>query len=77
MDKVGKLDEIENPELKVYNSLVTRLYLEISMELSVQNLPFGVASHSKPALIKYYQQTNQHFLAKYEFPACNQFLDFS
>jgi hypothetical protein len=35
MDKVGKLDEIENPELKVYNSLVTRLYLEISMELSV------------------------------------------
>jgi hypothetical protein len=36
MDKVGKLDEIEKPELKVYNSLVTTsLYLEISMELSV------------------------------------------
>jgi hypothetical protein len=78
MDKVGKLDEIENPELKVYNSLVTRLSIWKSVwELSVQNLPFGVgASHSKPALIKYYQQTNQHFLAKYEFPACNQFLDF-
>jgi hypothetical protein len=43
------------------------------MELSVQNLPFGVAYHSKPALIKYYQQTNQHFLAKYEFLLATNF----
>ena len=46
-------------------------------ELSLKNLPFGVgASDGKPELVNYYKQTNQHFLAKYEFPTHNQFLDF-
>jgi hypothetical protein len=31
MDKVGKLDEIENPEAKVFNSFVTRVHLEICL----------------------------------------------
>jgi hypothetical protein len=78
MDKVGKLDEIENPEAKVFNSLVTRVSIwKSAWELSLQHLPFGVgASDGKPELVKYFKQTNQHFLAKYEFPAHNQFLDY-
>jgi hypothetical protein len=78
MDKVGELDSIENPEAKVFNSLVTRLSIwKSAWELSLKNLPFGVgASDGKPELVQYYKQTNQHFLAKYEFPTHNQFLDF-
>lgn len=78
MDKVGKLDEIENPEAKVFNSFVTRVSIwKSAWELSLDHLPFGVgASDGKPELFKYYKQTNQHFLAKYEFPTHNQFLDF-
>ena len=78
MDKVGKLDEIDHPEIKVFNSLVTRVSIwKSAWELSVKNLPFGVgASDGKTELNKYYKATNQHFLAKYEFPTHNQFLDF-
>ena len=78
MDKIGKLDDIENPEATVFNSFVTRLSIwKSAWELGVQNLPFGVgASQSKPALTAYYKQTNQQFLAKYEFPTHNQFLDY-
>lgn len=78
MDKVGKLDEIENPESKVFNSLVTRVSIwKSGWELAEKNLLFGVgASDGKPELVKYFKQTNQHFLAKYEFPTHNQFLDF-
>lgn len=78
MDKVGKLDEIDHPEVKVFNSLVTRVSIwKSAWELSVKNLPFGVgASDGKPELNKYYAETNQKFLAKYEFPTHNQFLDF-
>lgn len=78
MDKVGKLDEIDHPEVKVFNSLVTRLSIwKSAWKLSVKNLPFGVgASDGKPELNKYYAVTNQKFLAKYEFPTHNQFLDF-
>jgi hypothetical protein len=78
MDKVGKLDEIENPEAKVFNSLVTRVSIwKSGWELAINHLPFGVgASDGKPELLKYFKQTNQYFLAKYEFPTHNQFLDF-
>ncbi|MEN2398490.1 O-antigen ligase family protein [Flavobacterium sp. MC2016-06] len=78
MDKVGKLDEIDHPEVKVFNSLVTRVSIwKSAWELSLKNLPFGVgASDGKPELFKYYKETNQKFLAKYEFPTHNQFLDF-
>ncbi|TPG44668.1 O-antigen ligase family protein [Flavobacterium pectinovorum] len=78
MDKVGKLDEIDHPEAKVFNSLVTRVSIwKSAWELSLKNLPFGVgASDGKPELNKYYKATNQKFLAKYEFPTHNQFLDF-
>jgi len=78
MDKVGKLDEIENPEVKVFNSFVTRVSIwKSAWELSSEHLIFGVgASDGKPELFKYYKQSNQLFLAKYEFPIHNQFLDF-
>ncbi|WP_281231277.1 O-antigen ligase family protein [Flavobacterium gelatinilyticum] len=78
MDKVGKLDEIDHPEVKVFNSLVTRVSIwKSAWELSLKNLPFGVgASDGKSELNKYYKETNQQFLAKYEFPTHNQFLDF-
>jgi O-antigen ligase len=78
MDKIGKLDEIDHPEAKVFNSFVTRVSIwKSGWELSVKNLPFGVgASDGKPELVKYFKQTNQQFLAKYEFPTHNQFLDF-
>lgn len=78
MDKVGKLDDIDHPEVKVFNSLVTRVSIwKSAWELSLKNLPFGVgASDGKNELNKYYAATNQKFLAKYEFPTHNQFLDF-
>ena len=78
MDKIGKLDEIDHPEIFAFNSLVTRLSIwKSAWELSLKNLPFGVgASDGKPELIKYYKQTNQKFLAKYKFQTHNQFLDF-
>ncbi|RXM43360.1 O-antigen ligase family protein [Flavobacterium sp. YO64] len=78
MDKVGKLDEIDHPEIYAFNSLAVRLSVwKSAWELSVKNLPFGVgASDGKLELNKYFKATNQHFLAKYEFPTHNQFLDF-
>lgn len=78
MDKVGKLDEIKNPEAEVYNSFVTRVSIwKSAWELSLKNLPFGVgAADGKPELFKYYRQTNQKFLAKYNFPTHNQYLDY-
>jgi O-antigen ligase len=78
MDMVGKLDEINHPEIAVYSSFVTRVSIwKSAWELSLKNLPFGVgASDGKPELINYFKQTNQLFLATYEFPTHNQFLDY-
>lgn len=78
MDKVGKLDAIDHPEIAVYSSFVTRLSIwKSAWELSLKNLPFGVgASDGKIELVKYFKETNQIFLAKYEFPTHNQFLDY-
>lgn len=78
MDKVGKLDEINHPEIAVYSSFVTRLSIwKSAWELSLKNLPFGVgASDGKTELIKYFKETNQIFLTKYKFPTHNQFLDY-
>lgn len=78
IDKIGKLDEIKQPELVVYSSLVTRLSIwKSTYDLAIQNLPFGVgSSDGKPELFEYYKKTNQQFLLKYEFPVHNQYLDF-
>jgi O-antigen ligase len=78
MDKVGKLDDIKDPQIVVFNSLVTRVSIwKSAIELSNKNLPFGVgSSDGKPELVKYFKKTNQKFLAKYEFPTHNQYIDF-
>ena len=77
MDKVGKLDEIKNPEVEVFNSLVTRISIwKSALTLSLNNLPFGAgAADGKPELFKYYRQTHQKFLSKYDFPVHNQYID--
>jgi len=78
IDKVGKLDEIENPQIEVYNSLVTRLSIwKSSWQVAKENLPFGVgASDGKAALFEYYKSSGQKFLFEYKFPVHNQYLDF-
>lgn len=78
MDKVGKLDEIKDPQIVAFNSLVTRVSIwKSALELSIENLPFGVgSSDGRPELVNYYKKTNQKFLAKYEFPTHNQYIDF-
>ncbi|WP_230466697.1 O-antigen ligase family protein [Faecalibacter macacae] len=78
MDKIGKLDEIENPEIVVFNALVTRVSIwKASYEVVLENLPFGTgAADGKKELNKYFERTNQQFLAKYEFPIHNQILDY-
>ena len=78
MDKVGKLDEIENPESKLSSAFVTRLSIwKSAWELSLEHPFIGVgASGSKNKLIAYFKQTNQHYLARNKYPTHNQFLDF-
>jgi O-antigen ligase len=78
MDKVGKLDEIDHPEVAVYSSLVTRVSIwKSALELSWKSLPFGVgSSDGRNDLVNYYKQTNQKFRAKYKFATHNQYIDF-
>lgn len=76
-DKIGKLDEVKNPDATVYHSFATRISIwKSTLELASQNIFIGVgASDGKTELIKYFKTTNQKFLAKFEFPVHNQFLD--
>ena len=78
LDKVGKLDELENPEQTVFNGLVTRLSIwKSGIELASKNPIIGVgAADGKKELTSYFKETNQNFLHKYEFPVHNQYLDF-
>ncbi|WP_051621368.1 O-antigen ligase family protein [Leeuwenhoekiella sp. MAR_2009_132] len=78
LDKVGKLDDLENPEKTAYNGLVTRLSIwKSGVELACRNSVLGVgAADGKKELIKYFKETHQNFLFKYEFPVHNQYLDF-
>lgn len=78
MDKVGRLDEIENPETKVFNAFVTRVSIwKSAWELGRKNPFIGYgSSDGKRELVSYFKQTNQKFLAKYEFPVHNQPLDY-
>lgn len=77
MNKIGKLDELPNPEGQVYNSFVTRVSIwKSAWELSLKNLPFGVgASDAKLELLKYYEKTNQKFLLRNQLPVHNQYLN--
>ncbi|MFI8377811.1 O-antigen ligase family protein [Leeuwenhoekiella sp. NPDC079379] len=78
LDKIGKLDDLENPEKTAYNGLVTRLSIwKSGLELATRNPIMGVgAADGKKELISYFEETHQNFLYKYEFPVHNQYLDF-
>jgi O-antigen ligase len=78
LDKIGKLDEIDHPEIVAYSALVTRLTIwKTTIDLSLQNLPFGVGSSNGSKMLNaYYKETNQQFLAKYQFAIHNQYLNF-
>ena len=78
LNKIGRLDEIKNPEKTIFNSLVTRLSIwKSGVELAQKHPLLGVgAADGKTELIHYYSETNQKFLRKYEFPVHNQYLDF-
>lgn len=78
LDKVGKLDEIENPESKVFNSFVTRITVwKAGKELIEQNnLLYGVGSaDSNNILYNYYKDTEQNFLYKYKLGIHNQYIE--
>jgi len=78
MDKIGKLDEIKNPETKVFNAFVTRLSIwKSAWELGNKRPLVGYGSaDGKKELVQYFKTTNQVFLTKYEFPVHNQPLDY-
>lgn len=78
MDKIGRLDEFENPEGEVFNSLVTRLSIwKTAWERAQRDILIGVgAADGKYELSQAYIDTNQVFLTKYKFPTHNQYLDF-
>ncbi|MEH6658775.1 O-antigen ligase family protein [Leeuwenhoekiella marinoflava] len=78
LDKVGKLDQLENPETEAFNGLVTRLSIwKSSLEVALKNPVVGVgAADGKQEVVNYFKDTKQQFLAKYEFPVHNQYLDF-
>jgi len=78
MDKVGKLDEIQNPEEKVFNAFVTRVSIwKAALEVAQKKPLLGYGSaDGKHEVVNYFEKTNQKFLAKYKFPVHNQILDF-
>lgn len=78
MDKIGKLDEVENPDGVLHNALVTRVTIwQSTIEVAKRNISTGYGSaNAKNALFNYYKESNQKFLSKYEFPVHNQFLDY-
>lgn len=78
MDKIGKLDEVENPDGVLHNALVTRVTIwKTTLELADKKIFFGYgSSHAKDKLFDYYKETNQKFLSKYQFPVHNQFFDY-
>lgn len=78
MDKVGKLDEIDHPEINAFSSLVTRISIwKSAYEVGKENFVFGVGSaDAHEALVNHYRETDQRFLTKYGLITHNQFLNF-
>ncbi len=78
MDMIGKLDQIDQPEEKIYNSLVTRLSVwSVVLDMSIKKPVTGYGYTNCYALLfQKYKNSNQRFLLKYKFKVHNQFLDF-
>ena len=78
MDMIGKLDQIDQPEEKIYNSLVTRLSVwSVVLDMSTKNPMTGYGYTNCYALLfQKYKDSNQQFLLKHKFKVHNQFLDY-
>ena len=78
MDMIGKLDQIDQPEEKIYNSLVTILTVwSVVFDMSIKKPITGYGSTNCYVLLfKEYKDSNQRFLLKYKFKVHNQFLDY-
>lgn len=78
LNKIGKLDEIDNVQAIGCNALVTRISIwKSTVELIVKKPILGYGSaDSKKTLTEYYKTTNQQFLFRNKFPVHNQLLDF-
>ena len=75
---IGKLDQIDQPEEKIYNSLVTRLTVwSVVLDMSTKKPMTGYGYTNCYALLfQKYKDSNQRFLLKYKFKVHNQFLDY-
>ena len=78
IDKIGRLDEIDNVQAVACNAFVTRLSIwKSASELILERPYFGYGSaQAKQKLFDYFRKTNQMFLYRNCFPVHNQFLDF-
>ena len=78
MDMIGKLDQIDEPEEKIYNSLVTRLTVwSVVLDMSTKKPMTGYGYTNCYALLfQKYKDSNQQFLLKHKFKVHNQFLDY-
>ena len=78
MDMIGKLDLIDQPEEKIYNSLVTRLTVwSVVFDMSTKKPITGYGYTNCYALLfQEYKESNQRFLLKHKFKVHNQFLDY-
>ena len=78
MDMIGKLDQIDEPEEKIYNSLVTRLTVwSVVLDMSTKKPIKGYGYTNCYALLfQKYKDSNQQFLLKHKFKVHNQFLDY-
>ena len=73
MDMIGKLDLIDQPEEKIYNSLVTRLTVwSVVLDMSIKKPITGYGyTNCYVLLFKEYKDSNQRFLLKYKFKVHN------
>ena len=78
MDMIGKLDQIDQPEEKIYNSLVTRLTVwSVVFDMSIKKPITGYGyTNCYNLLFQEYKDSNQRFLLKHKFKVHNQFLDY-
>jgi O-antigen ligase len=78
LDMIGKLDQIEKPEEKIYGSLVTRLTVwSVVLKMSAKKPIIGYGyTNCYPLLFQEYKDSNQHFLLKHSYRVHNQFLDY-
>ena len=78
LEMIGQLDQIEQPEEKIFGSLVTRLTAwSVVLNMSAKKPLKGYGyTNCYPLLLQEYKDSNQQFLFKYNYRIHNQFLDY-